>query len=73
MGLITSVRADDELHAGIRIPHQRDHGRESRDSRGNIAVNGNVTRNHLPDGRDLASLAPPGAFSETRCDGIGFD
>jgi CubicO group peptidase (beta-lactamase class C family) len=31
-----------------------------------------MTRNHLPDGRDLASLAPPGAFSETRYDGIGF-
>ena len=31
-----------------------------------------MTRNHLPEGRDLASLAPPGAFSETRYDGIGF-
>jgi len=31
-----------------------------------------MTRNHLPDGRDLASLAPPGSFSETRYEGIGF-
>jgi CubicO group peptidase (beta-lactamase class C family) len=31
-----------------------------------------MTTNHLPDGRDLASLATPGAFSETRYDGVGF-
>lgn len=31
-----------------------------------------MTRNHLPDNRDLASLAPSGSFSETRYDGIGF-
>lgn len=31
-----------------------------------------MTRNHLPDGRDLASLAPPGSFSETRFEGVGF-
>ncbi|TMQ25797.1 MAG: serine hydrolase, partial [Deltaproteobacteria bacterium] len=31
-----------------------------------------MTRNHLPDERDLASLAMPGAFSETRYDGVGF-
>jgi CubicO group peptidase (beta-lactamase class C family) len=31
-----------------------------------------MTRNHLADGRDLASLAMPGTFSETRYDGVGF-
>jgi CubicO group peptidase (beta-lactamase class C family) len=31
-----------------------------------------MTRNHLPDGRDLTSLAPPGSFSETRYEGVGF-
>ncbi|HEU4726788.1 MAG TPA: serine hydrolase domain-containing protein [Kofleriaceae bacterium] len=31
-----------------------------------------MTRNHLPEGRDLASLATPGSFSETRFEGIGF-
>ena len=31
-----------------------------------------MTRNHLPDGRDLASLAMPGSFSETRYEGLGF-
>ncbi|HET7501969.1 MAG TPA: serine hydrolase domain-containing protein [Kofleriaceae bacterium] len=31
-----------------------------------------MTRNHLPDGRDLASLATPSSFSETRYEGIGF-
>jgi CubicO group peptidase (beta-lactamase class C family) len=31
-----------------------------------------MTRNHLPDNRDLASLAMPGTFSETRYDGVGF-
>jgi CubicO group peptidase (beta-lactamase class C family) len=31
-----------------------------------------MTRNHLPDGHDLSSLAPPGSFSETRYDGFGF-
>jgi CubicO group peptidase (beta-lactamase class C family) len=31
-----------------------------------------MTRNHLPDGRDLASLAMPGTFSETRYEGVGF-
>ena len=31
-----------------------------------------MTSNHLGDGRDLASLAMPGSFSETRYDGIGF-
>jgi CubicO group peptidase (beta-lactamase class C family) len=31
-----------------------------------------MTRNHLPEGRDLASLAPPGSFSETRYEGVGF-
>jgi CubicO group peptidase (beta-lactamase class C family) len=30
-----------------------------------------MTTNHLPDGRDLASLAL-GSFSETRYDGVGF-
>ncbi|WP_431914206.1 serine hydrolase domain-containing protein [Micromonospora carbonacea] len=30
-----------------------------------------MTRNHLPDGRDLASYAPTG-FAETVLDGIGF-
>ncbi|MFG1953045.1 serine hydrolase domain-containing protein [Micromonospora sp. NPDC048830] len=30
-----------------------------------------MTRNHLPDGRDLASFSPEG-FSETVLDGIGF-
>jgi CubicO group peptidase (beta-lactamase class C family) len=33
---------------------------------------GYMTRNHLPDGRDLASQAPPGSFSETRYEGVGF-
>ena len=28
--------------------------------------------NHLPGGQDLVSLAPPGAFSESGYDGIGF-
>ena len=28
--------------------------------------------NHLPEGRDLVSMAPPGAFSESGYDGIGF-
>ena len=31
-----------------------------------------MTRNHLPDGRDLASLATAGSFSETRYEGFGF-
>jgi CubicO group peptidase (beta-lactamase class C family) len=31
-----------------------------------------MTRNHLPDGRDLASLAPSSSFSETRYEGFGF-
>lgn len=31
-----------------------------------------MTRNHLPDGRHLTSLAPPGSFSETRYEGVGF-
>jgi CubicO group peptidase (beta-lactamase class C family) len=31
-----------------------------------------MTMNHLPDGRDLASLATSGSFSETRYEGIGF-
>ena len=31
-----------------------------------------MARNHLPEGRDLAGLAPPGAFSETRYEGVGF-
>ena len=31
-----------------------------------------MTRNHLPDGRDLASLASSGSFSETRYEGVGF-
>jgi CubicO group peptidase (beta-lactamase class C family) len=31
-----------------------------------------MTRNHLPDGLDLAGLAMPGTFSETRYDGVGF-
>jgi CubicO group peptidase (beta-lactamase class C family) len=31
-----------------------------------------MATNHLPDGRDLASLAPPGSFSETRYEGVGF-
>jgi CubicO group peptidase (beta-lactamase class C family) len=30
-----------------------------------------MTTNHLPDGRDLASLAL-GSFSETRYEGVGF-
>ncbi|MEO7731787.1 MAG: serine hydrolase domain-containing protein [Kofleriaceae bacterium] len=31
-----------------------------------------MATNHLPDGRDLGSLATPSSFSETRYDGIGF-
>ncbi|HEY0476338.1 MAG TPA: serine hydrolase domain-containing protein [Kofleriaceae bacterium] len=31
-----------------------------------------MTRNHLPDGHDLAGLATSGSFSETRYEGIGF-
>jgi CubicO group peptidase (beta-lactamase class C family) len=31
-----------------------------------------MTRNHLPDGQDLASLATPGSFSETRYEGVGY-
>jgi CubicO group peptidase (beta-lactamase class C family) len=31
-----------------------------------------MARNHLPDGRDLASLATAGSFSETRYEGFGF-
>jgi CubicO group peptidase (beta-lactamase class C family) len=31
-----------------------------------------MTRNHLPGGQELASLAPPGTFSETRYEGVGF-
>jgi CubicO group peptidase (beta-lactamase class C family) len=31
-----------------------------------------MMQNHLPDGRDLASLAMPGTFSETRYEGVGF-
>jgi CubicO group peptidase (beta-lactamase class C family) len=31
-----------------------------------------MTRNHLGDGRDLASLAAAGSFSETRYEGVGF-
>jgi CubicO group peptidase (beta-lactamase class C family) len=31
-----------------------------------------MTRNHLPGGVDLTSLATPGSFSETRYDGVGF-
>jgi CubicO group peptidase (beta-lactamase class C family) len=31
-----------------------------------------MTRNHLPDGKDLASLATPSSFSETRYEGVGF-
>lgn len=31
-----------------------------------------MTRNHLPDNRDLAGLAMPGTFSETRFEGVGF-
>jgi CubicO group peptidase (beta-lactamase class C family) len=31
-----------------------------------------MTTNHLPDGRDLASLATSGSFSETRYEGFGF-
>jgi CubicO group peptidase (beta-lactamase class C family) len=31
-----------------------------------------MTRNHLPDGRDLASLATPGSCSETRYEGVGY-
>ena len=31
-----------------------------------------MASNHLPDGRDLASLATPSSFSETRYEGIGF-
>jgi CubicO group peptidase (beta-lactamase class C family) len=31
-----------------------------------------MTQNHLPDGRDLASLATAGSFSESRYEGVGF-
>jgi len=31
-----------------------------------------MTQNNLPEVRDLASLATPGSFSETRYEGIGF-
>lgn len=31
-----------------------------------------MTTNHLAGGQELASLAPPGIFSETRYDGVGF-
>jgi CubicO group peptidase (beta-lactamase class C family) len=31
-----------------------------------------MMQNHLPDGRDLAGLAMPGTFSETRYEGVGF-
>src|SRR5262249_39809573 len=31
-----------------------------------------MTTNHLPEGRDLASLAMGGSFSETRYEGVGF-
>jgi CubicO group peptidase (beta-lactamase class C family) len=31
-----------------------------------------MTTNHLPDGRDLASLALGSSFSETRYEGVGF-
>jgi CubicO group peptidase (beta-lactamase class C family) len=31
-----------------------------------------MTRNHLPEGRDLASMATSGGFSETRYEGVGF-
>ena len=31
-----------------------------------------MATNHLPEGRDLASLAVSGSFSETRYEGIGF-
>lgn len=31
-----------------------------------------MTTNHLPEGRDLASLATSGSFSETRYEGVGF-
>jgi CubicO group peptidase (beta-lactamase class C family) len=31
-----------------------------------------MTQNHLPEGRDLASLATSGSFSETRYEGVGF-
>jgi CubicO group peptidase (beta-lactamase class C family) len=31
-----------------------------------------MTRNHLPGGVDLTSLATAGSFSETRYDGVGF-
>jgi len=31
-----------------------------------------MTRNHLPDGKDLASVATRSSFSETRYEGIGF-
>jgi CubicO group peptidase (beta-lactamase class C family) len=30
-----------------------------------------MTRNHLPDGKDLAAVAR-GSFSETRYEGVGF-
>jgi CubicO group peptidase (beta-lactamase class C family) len=31
-----------------------------------------MATNHLPDGKDLAALAMPSTFSETRYDGVGF-
>jgi CubicO group peptidase (beta-lactamase class C family) len=31
-----------------------------------------MTRNHLPGGVDLTSMATPGSFAETRYDGVGF-
>jgi len=31
-----------------------------------------MRKNHLPEGRDLASLASAGSFSETRYEGVGF-
>ena len=31
-----------------------------------------MTRNHLPGGVDLASLATESSFSETRYEGVGF-
>ena len=31
-----------------------------------------MTTNHLPDGQDLAAVAPPGAFSEAAMNGTGF-
>ena len=31
-----------------------------------------MTANHLPDGKDLASLALDSSYSETRYEGVGF-